>query len=359
MGGKNLRILFLGEPKSANTQSWITGLRNAGCELMLASARSDGSDEAVPIGNPYLPPRLRLLFGVHSVKKIISSFRPDILIAYRVTSYGYLAAQSGFQPLVMAAQNEKIVSDFSPKILRPLLSHFASKAISRATLLHAWSENVASGLLHFGARPEQILTMHRGIDTETFSPPVHERDFSPDKIRIISTRSLYPQYKLDKLLYSFAVLKKDFEKASLTIAGDGPLLEDLRNLASSLGLKESVSFTGKLPPAKISELLKQSTAYVSLIETEGLSSSLLEACSCGVLPAVADIQASRELVQDQKNGIILKSDDPQRLASALGAALRNRSFMADASAYNTRLIREKYDRSRNIEIFLENYRKLL
>ena len=165
-----MKILFLGEPDSPNTQSWIEGLRDAGCDVILASVRSDGSDGAIPIGNINLPPRIRILTGTRQLKKIIAKEKPDILLAYRVTSYGYLAAKTNFHPLVLAAQNEQIVYLPNPSFIRyKFLERCAEFAISKADLMHSWGKNITDGLIKFGANKNKILTLHRGIDIDSFT----------------------------------------------------------------------------------------------------------------------------------------------------------------------------------------------
>ena len=54
--------------------------------------------------------------------------------------------------------------------------------------------------------------------------------------------------------------------------------------------------------------MKNSDIYVSVIESEGVSSSLLEACACGVYPIVTDMPASRMLIQNGSNGTLISPE---------------------------------------------------
>jgi len=358
MAENPFRILFLGDFQSANTASWIEGFREAGAEVIAASARPEGRQGIYPLGPSGLPPRLRMLLGKKDLRKLIDSFKPDVVIGYRVTSYGYMAAKSSFHPIVVAAQNEQITFLREPNWLRQkFLTYFARRAIKSADLLHAWSSNILEGLKKFGADEKKILLMHRGISTDIFTASGN-RVFSSKSPRIVSTRSLYPEYRLDELIRSFVVVKSRYPDAKLSIIGSGPEKQNLEKLAQSLGVAGGVSFPGKLKQTEIAVMLSESDIYVSLIDTEGLSSSLLEACSCGVLPVVSDIPASREIIKNGENGILITVENPEETGNIICTSFENRQLRERCATHNPELIQERYDRKKNIAAFIAHYRKL-
>jgi len=357
---KPLKILFLGEAQSPNTLSWVEGLRNSGCEVSIASVREKVSQgQVIALGNPKLPPRLRLLLASNDLKILIRETKPDILIAYRVSSYGYLAARSGFHPLVIAAQNEQVIFQVEKKWWRTrLLTYFANFAIRHADLLHAWSQNIKKGLMNFGAREEQIMLLHRGIDSQIFTPADRPREIA-EIPELISTRALFPHYRIDQLLRAFEVFSQAYPKAKLTLIGEGPEKEKLKELAGSLYLTDRVSFPGKLPPDQLAGHLQQSDLYVSLIRSEGLSASLLESCACGVLPVVLDIPASRHLLKDGENGILLPPDLPaEKIGKKLISAYEDLALRKQVATQNPPRIRQAFDRRKNLQRFLEVYQNL-
>jgi glycosyltransferase involved in cell wall biosynthesis len=355
-----MKILFLGEPSSPNTMSWVEGLRELGCEVVLASTRSDGTDGVWPIGPVGLPAKLRALLGAADVKHLVRDIQPDILIAYRITSYGYLAAKSGFHPLVMAAQNEGIVFLRTPSWWRrKLLERFARFAIGEADMLHAWSPNIRDGLLEFGAEGNKILTKHRGIDLSGVpEKPRNGRKFDPERPVFVSTRSLYPEYKIDTTLKAFRRILDYIPEATLKIAGDGPERAALEALAEELEIKDNVAFTGRLPREKLDAELKTSDIYVSIIATEGMSSSLIEAVAHGLLPVVWDMPASRTLVENGVNGILVDDDHMDDIASAMGRAAAEFADFEPALAKAAEKTKNDFDRRENIAAFLKEYERL-
>jgi len=355
-----MKILFLGEPSSPNTMSWVEGMRDLGCEVVLASVRSDGSDGAWPIGPVSFPPRIRALLGVGDVKHLIRDIAPDVMIAYRVTSYGYIAAKSGFHPLVLAAQNEGIVFLRKPSWWRrEILERFARYAVERADMLHAWSPNIRDGLLAFGADEGKILTMHRGIDISGVpEKPRGGRKFDAGRPVFVSTRSLYPEYRLDLLLKAFRRVLDHIPGARLKIAGDGPERAELERLRSDLALDEAVEFPGRLPADALHTLLRESDIYVSIIATEGMSSSLIEAVAHGLLPVVWDMPASKTLVENGVNGILVVDDHPDDIAGAMARASAEFAEFESGLAENAARVKSEFDRLKNIGVFLEKYKEL-
>ena len=355
-----LKILFLGEPSSPNTVSFAEGLREAGCEVVLASVRTDGADGAWPIGPVGMPARLRALLGVGSVKTLISDIKPDLLLAYRITSYGYIAAGTGFHPMVLAAQNEKIVFLREPSWWREkLLGRFARRAIRGADMIHAWGPNIRDGLLSFGADEDKILTLHRGVDFSGLPSADAKKEFDPERPVFLSSRSLYPEYKVDAVVEAFASFSEAVPGARLRIAGDGPEAGKISSLVQNLGLEDKVAILGRVSKEEIVRELAGADIYISVIGTEGVSSSLVEACACGLLPVVVDMPASRLLVEDGKTGILISGASLENIAAAMKKAVGDFESMRPALIGNAKRTRENFDRRRNIQVFVERYKELV
>ena len=293
------------------------------------------------------------------MQRIIRELKPDILLAYRVTSYGYLAATTGFHPLVLAAQNENIVFLTGPSFFRRhFLSFCARYAIARADLIHAWAENIAEGLIRHGASDKQILTMHRGIDLSMFQA-VQKKQFNKTSPVFVSTRSLYPEYNIDRVIEAFACVAREIPGARLKILGKGSEATHLKKITASLSLDDKVTFLGRLDHDKLAEELRSSDFYISVIDTEGLSSSLIESIACQAVPIVYDMTSSRALVEDRINGLLLSDTSTKYLSSAMIEAVEMYYTLEPALAQNSKRVRERFDREHNQKIFVQKYKSLL
>jgi len=354
----HLKILLCADDSSANTISWASGFRELGCEVVVVSVRAKKSSAGtISLGHQLLPPRLRFLTGIGKLKKIIEAEKPDILIGYRITSYGFLSSSTNFTPLVLAAQNEKITYLPVPSYWREkILGFFARRAIRKAKLIHAWGSNIKDGLKKFGAKDEQIFVMHRGIDLSLFFPG--NKKYDRDHPVFISTRTLAREYRIEHLIRAFFLLMRDKPEAQLRIIGEGPEKARLLKFAEELGISRNVTFLGKLSAAEVAEKLRDSDIYVSTIQTEGISSSLLEACASGVFPIVGDIPSSRAIVKNMSGGILIPELTPMQLARVMLKASDDEAMCNSAIETNLDTVRRDFDRHKNIGKFIELYSKL-
>jgi glycosyltransferase involved in cell wall biosynthesis len=95
----------------------------------------------------------------------------------------------------------------------------------------------------------------------------------------------------------------------LTIAGDGPLRNDLETEAVRLGIAARVRFAGQLMPEGIRRELSQADALVLNSSYEGLPHVVLEAMSAG-LPAVCSAAGGTpEIVRDGVTGLLFPHND--------------------------------------------------
>ena len=128
---------------------------------------------------------------------------------------------------------------------------------------------------------------------------------------------------IDVALKAFAAFAKQRPAASFTIAGEGPLLEPMRNLASELGIGAQVHFPGFLNEADLRALYKESHIFVhpsQLTEDqnqEGVPNAMLEAMATG-LPVAATLHGGiPEAVNNGETGILVPERDFEGLARAL------------------------------------------
>jgi glycosyltransferase involved in cell wall biosynthesis len=153
---------------------------------------------------------------------------------------------------------------------------------------------------------------------------------------IVSTRNLYPLYRIDTLVDAFAAVSAAVD-ARLVICGDGPERDALERRVREAGLAENVTFTGRLDPAGIAGALKRADIYVSTSVSDSTSVSLLEAMACGTIPVVTDLAANREWVRSGRSGALFPPGDHEALASAI---LAIRSNPAEAEAMRNEAARE-------------------
>ena len=125
---------------------------------------------------------------------------------------------------------------------------------------------------------------------------------------------LSPEKNLTTLLNSFAKVIQD-NSFVLVIVGTGPQEYYLREEVRKHGMNDKVIFCGLRKD--ISRVLSGFDIFVLPSYTEGLSSSLLEAMSCGRAIICSNIPANQALITHNKEGLLVNPHNPEELRDAI------------------------------------------
>jgi GalNAc-alpha-(1->4)-GalNAc-alpha-(1->3)-diNAcBac-PP-undecaprenol alpha-1,4-N-acetyl-D-galactosaminyltransferase len=117
------------------------------------------------------------------------------------------------------------------------------------------------------------------------------------------------------LIRSMLLVKKEAPEWTLKMAGSGPLLEEMKTLAKSLGVTKNIQFLGKVNG--IEHLYLEASLLVLPSVVEGFPNTLIEGMSAG-LPSIcfADIPYE-DIVTPGVDGIVLNKRSPDELAHAI------------------------------------------
>lgn len=344
------RILFLGETYRADAITWMNGLKEFG-EFEIVTWELQTNSNGVN--------RVKRLFeltkAILSIKRIAKEFNPDMVIAERTTSYGYLAALSGIKPVVIAQQG---ITDLWPLnsplyIFKKMLQDYAFK---KADLLHAWGDVMEKHMQESNVDMSKVMVLPKGINLDYFE----FKDTSDTTlINAIVTRSLQPEYKHDIILKAFAIIKKQGIPFRLTIIGDGIALKNLKSLARELNIENEVAFLGKIDNNTIPKFLEKANFYISTPITEGVSASLFEAMACGCFPIVSDLPGNRSWIQQKVNGILVNIENEFNLAEELEWAFHNTDFTKKAVTQNRKFVEENANYKLNMKKIACTYNDLI
>jgi glycosyltransferase involved in cell wall biosynthesis len=351
-----LRLALLADAAHVNIQRWCEGLSQAGADIHILSFGSCVSEmnQTYRLPIPLLPGKLHYVAAVPYARRLIRLIRPHVLAAYYVTGYGTLGALAGYHPLVQVTSGSDVLLAPHNSLMRRLIRY----NLSQADLVTAWAPHMAQAAQRLGAAEERILVLPRGIPFQHFASVHCSPPRNGDLVHIISTRSLKADYNLDLLLRAMRLLHESDVRFYLTLAGDGPHREELIALAQKLGLEHQVRFVGFVPNDELPLLLAQHNLYVSLVDSDGVSASLLEAMAVGLLPIVPDHPANRFWIKPGENGLLLDDLSPVAVAQAIGSAISNLSLRERAWQQNSDIVRNRADLYRNSEIFVERFWQL-
>lgn len=139
----------------------------------------------------------------------------------------------------------------------------------------------------------------------------------------------------------------------LDIAGDGELLDMLRDYISDRGLSCRVRLLGHLDGGQMAVFWERHDVYINISEFEGTSLSMLEAMKAGCVPLVTDVSGARDYITDGYNGFIFDVNDLAGMAAKVRMLGRNRALLSDLGKNAEKAVLYKCDINKYVDNFLE------
>jgi len=151
-------------------------------------------------------------------------------------------------------------------------------------------------------------------------------------------------------------------EVSLVFIGDGPLRDTIEKRANDLGISNRVRIAGKIEPGRLAHYTSGADAGLILIEPVALNNrlalpqKLFQYISAETPPIVSDLPMLRQIVQEDKLGLVLKDGLPKESAEAVRDFLNNGLEMAIGQC---RIAKRKYCWEIEGKKFINLYRNLV
>lgn len=277
------------------------------------------------------------------IKKIIKQEAPDIIHTHLGGDlYGRLAARLlGYKNIISTEHNVNPDEGFFMNFLKKVTSAWVAKII-------AVSEAVArDAAKRYSISKEKIAVIYNGISMENFIPK--ESVSSSTEIQIGSAGRLTEQKGFVVLLNALAELK-DFN-FHCTIAGEGIKRAELEAHIRSLGLSERVSLPGVR--ADMPQFLHSLDIFVLPSLWEGLGIAVLEAGASSLPVAASNVDGIREIITDQKDGLLFEAGDAHALAKIVCQLINDPNLRQSLG----KALRQKVGEHFSVTTMVGEYRK--
>jgi glycosyltransferase involved in cell wall biosynthesis len=368
-----MRICYVADGASIHTQRWVNYFARKGHEVHLICWKlMPGYDDNILIHLlTRLAPKIwvvsqyfSFLFWILQVRRLVRKIKPDIIDGHFITVYGFLAACSGFHPLVVSAWG----SDMLVQSKRNPLSKFTAKyAVKKADMIIClFPIDVAKEqITELGIDSNKIKRFLLGVDTAEFNPSHrdekirHNLGIGSSQPVVISTRILAPIYNVETLVKAIPLVLAEVPQAEFVIAGTGEQQGYLKELARDLGVSNNTKFIGWVPRTELPEYLSSADIYVSSSLSDGASNSLLEAMACELAPVVTNIPANRPWINEGENGFLFPVRDYKTLASKIINLLHNQEMREDFGRTSREIVQKKAEQQTEMEKMDSIYTELI
>ncbi len=222
------------------------------------------------------------------------------------------------------------------------------RMFEKCALVLVRSQSIAERLVAMGCETGKIRLHRTGVPLGQIA--FAQRAAPADGAwRCVQACRLIAKKGLATSLRAFAEFAHAFPRATFSIAGEGPQLDDIRALANDLGIGAQVFFTGFLSQEKLRGLFAESHLFLHPSELgadgdqEGVPNAMLEAMASG-LPILATRHGGiPEAVEDGVSGSLVGERDPAALAAAMLALAHDPARFAAMSAATRARVTAEFD----------------
>jgi len=183
-----------------------------------------------------------------------------------------------------------------------------------------------------GAEEERIQVIYNSLDTSKFNTSREKvelirLEYGANAKIIVTAGQLNPWKGFDGVIKIMPrLVEKLGEGTKLIILGEGPEKESLAALAAKLGVSSNVLFLGKIAHSEITNYLSAADLFILNSDYEGLSHLILEAMLAGSPIIVSNSGGNKELIDDNKNGLVVNYNNPEELYEAALKMLNNKEL---------------------------------
>jgi glycosyltransferase involved in cell wall biosynthesis len=271
--------------------------------------------------------------NLRGLRRAIVAEQPDLIHAGPLTSVAYLAAQTGFHPLV--------VMSWGWDLLLAARDSFAARsrvkyALSQADVAIGDCRTIRDLLVAHGMADERIVTFPWGVNLEAYQLQGGDGGLRAElgwqeAFVLLHVRGWAPLYGVEAVARAFVHAAQTQDHLRLLMPGTGSLAPKLRRIFLRGGVLDRVHLPGNLVQSQLPDYFRAADLYIANSHSDGSSVSLMEALASGLPALVSDIPGNLEWVQDGQQGWTFPLDDVDAIAAGIETAL-----LADLDAIGKR-----------------------
>lgn len=213
-------------------------------------------------------------------------------------------------------KNKKILDDICKKLLKYLVVFFEDKTVTELIVPSNKIYNLFKDKYKF---TKNIHIIQTGIETSKFyKENFNQKDINSLKKKlgikkkdfvVMTVSRLAKEKSVDRIINNHKELVKKYSNMNLLIVGDGPDIDKLKDEAKSLGVSDSVIFTGKVPLSDIPIYYQLGNVFVNASKSETQGLTVVEAISSSLpVVAVKDDSFVNSVIEDF-NGFVFTDDE--------------------------------------------------
>ena len=284
-----LKVVFI--LKERNWRNWPAPITDTWDYLYLAY-------RSIKIGEFVLVPNFfgatKILKGIDTV--IIGGWESPMFI--RTT---FLARRRGVRVVHFYESTLQ-----SHRFNNPLMRKVRSTIFSAADFIVTPGDASTQAVLAMGIAPERIVTLFNPVDVSWFDTYAKSHRVPPTPgHKYLFVGRLIALKNVSSLIQAFATIRQGAD--TLTIAGDGELSSELREIAQTLNISDFVYFLGHKNKEELASIYATSSTLILPSTNEVWGLVVNEALACGLQVIVSDKCGVAKFVKPMQGAYVCSS----------------------------------------------------
>lgn len=201
----------------------------------------------------------------------------------------------------------------------------------------------------------------KGVDMERFSPARFKATKNPDVFTFVFVGRIVGDKGINELVEAFVKLHDKHKNTRLVLVGKyehelDPVSDKTRKLIDS---NDGIDACGPKYGDDLLQMYVDADCFVMPSYREGFPNTVLEAGAMGLPSIVTDINGSREIIENEKNGLIVPSKNANALYDAMERMLTDDKAHEIMKSNAREMIASRFERGFVQKCQIEFYERIL
>jgi L-malate glycosyltransferase len=294
----------------------------------------------------------RLTFDLRRLTKEI---KPDLIHAGPIQNCAFIAALSGFRPVLAMSWGYDLVMDADKSAWMRWVTRYTLK---RSSFFVSDANVSREKAIEFGMNPEKTAIFPWGTDIDHFKQKTFTRS-NVKTFTLFCSRTWESIYGVDVLAKAFVNVATQNPDVNLILLGGGSQGGKIRKILMNGGVLDRVHFGGHVAQVDLPRWYHMADLYISPSHVDGSSVTLMEALASGLPCLVSDIPGNREWIEEGVNGWLFRDGNVDDLTQKILNAIKNRNSHKKISDAARQTAEQKADWKKNFGKLLHAYDEVM
>ena len=200
----------------------------------------------------------------------------------------------------------------------------------------------------------------KGVDMERFSPARFVVTKIPDVFTFVFVGRIVSDKGINELVEAFVKLHDKYKNARLVLVGNyehnlDPVSDKTRQLIDT---NDGIEACGAKYGDNLLQMYVDADCFVMPSYREGFPNTVLEAGAMGLPSIVTDINGSREIIENEKNGLIVPAKDADALYVAMERMLTDTAVRSSMKQNARQMIESRFEKNFVQSCQIEFYKEI-